>query len=264
MNILLCLVYLISANLAYAGGGICSPEDKQGHIHQTVKWYRNSAEKKALYNQAYRAATLYIENWVQNKKPKVKTWGVILDIDETTLDNSWYFRECGEVASKELHFSRYVANPQKSTSLPGVVAFSNLVHNLGGYVSFVSNRDGSFKDSTGSVLDTTVANLKQQNIYFDQVVLANWRDAKNPTNKNPRFEAINSGKYDAKEMLWSNTLPKYKVIAYLGDNIHDFPNFKQIEAKALDKNHSQFILFGNGYFIMPNPMYGSWQANEFN
>jgi predicted secreted acid phosphatase len=152
----------------------------------------------------------------------------------------------------------------KSTALPGVAKFTQLVHDLGGYVSLVSNRDGSFKDETGSVLDTTIQNLKHEKIYFDQVVLANRRDSKTPSNKNPRFNAINTGNYDAKQMVWSNKLPTHKVIAYFGDNIQDFPKFKQNEANSLDENSSEFGMFGKGYFILPNPMYGSWEANQYN
>lgn len=264
MKKLLSLICLISMSNIYAEVVICSPEAKQQNIQQAVKWYRNSAEKKALYNQTYAVATSYIQNWVTQNKPKTNSWGVVLDIDETTLDNSWYFRECGELASNESDFSHYVANPQKSTALPGVVAFTELVHKLGGYVSLISNRDGSFKDNSGAVLDTTIANLKQQHVYFDQVVLANLRYAKKPSDKNPRFQAINSGVYDTKQMVWSNQLPKHKVIAYFGDNIQDFPEFKQSTINSLDENDSKYKIFGNGYFIMPNPMYGSWEANQYN
>ncbi len=242
----------------------CSPETKRQDINQAVKWYRDSAEKKALYNQVYMVATKYVQNWIRTNHPQAKTWGVVLDIDETTLDNSWYFRRCGDLASDESNFSHYVAIPGKSVALPGVAEFTKLVHSLGGYVSLVSNRDGSFKDSTGSVLEMTVKNLTQQHVYFDQVVLANRKDSKTPSDKNPRFNSINNGKYDRTQMVWSNTLPAHKVIAYFGDNIQDFPKFKQAKLNALDENNKTFSIFGNGYFIMPNPMYGSWEANQFN
>ncbi|HRG62392.1 MAG TPA: HAD family acid phosphatase [Burkholderiales bacterium] len=263
------LVTLLALNsvMVYAANesqAVCSPEAKQIEITQAVKWYRDSAEKKALYNQAYGIATVYVTNLVKKDKLKPQTWGVVLDIDETTLDNSWYFRDCGELASNESDFSRYVANPEKSVALPGVVAFTHLVHKLGGYVSMVSNRDGSFSDDSGNVVTTTVANLKQQGVYFDQVLLANQRDSKTPSDKNPRFNAVNTANYDASQMVWSNKLPAHKVIAYFGDNIQDFPKFKQPKMNALDENDATFNVFGNGYFILPNPMYGSWEKNQYN
>ena len=89
----------------------------------------------------------------------------------------------------------------------------------------VSNRDGSFSDN-GSVMTTTVANLKQQGVYFDQVLLANQRDSKTPSDKIHRFNAVNTANYDASQMVWSNKLPAHKVIAYFGDNIQISLNLK--------------------------------------
>lgn len=255
---------VINSIAAYANEPICAPTSESMELKQAVKWYRNSAERNALYHQAYNLGTLYVEQWVNKNKPQPKTWGVVLDIDETTLDNSWYFRACNDIAHDESIFSHYVANPQKSTALPGVKEFLDRVHSLGGYVTLVSNRDGAFKDSSGSVMDSTIANLKQEKIYFDQVLLANHRDSKTPSNKNPRFNAVITGNYDASQMVWSNKLPAHKVIAFFGDNIQDFPTFKQQQMDKLDINDKTYNIFGNGYFILPNPIYGSWVANQYN
>lgn len=262
---LITLLAIASLSAAASESSVmCSPEAKQLEIKQAVKWYRNSAEKNALYNQAYGVGTSYVDNWVKQNKPKARTWGVVLDIDETTLDNSWYFRECGELAGDESDFSHYVANPQKSTALPGVKSFVAKVHSLGGYVTMVSNRDGSFQDETGNVMNTTMANLKAEGIYFDQILLANRRDSKTPSDKNPRFNAAINGAYDESQMVWSNKLPPHKVIAFFGDNIQDFPMLKQPKMDKLDINDKTYHIFGNGYFIMPNPMYGSWEINPYN
>lgn len=264
-KLLICLLALTSMTaFAVDNHALCSSEQKDIGLTKAVDWYRNSAEKKALYNQAFFVGSQYVENWVRKNHPAKLSWGVILDIDETTLDNSWYFHKCGEVANNEADFSHYVSNQQKSIAQPGVVGFIDIVHRLGGYVTLLSNRDGSFKDETGSVLEKTIANLKQQGVYFDQVVLANRRDSKNPGDKNPRFNAVITGNYIAKQMVWSNKLPPHKVIAYFGDNIQDFPELKQAKMNSLNSNNSDFNKFGNGYFILPNPMYGSWENNKNN
>ena len=83
----------------------------------------------------------------------------------------------------------------------------------------------------------------------------------NPKDKNPRFNAITTGKYNAQIMFWSNKLPAHRVIAYFGDNIQDFPNFKQSNTVTLEDDDTKFDKFGNGYFILANPIYGSWVAN---
>lgn len=58
-------------------------------------------------------------------------------------------------------------------------------------------------------------------------------------------------------MIYTNKLPAHDIIAYFGDNIQDFPAMSQEKMKTADD--SQFDVFGSKYFILPNPMYGSWQ-----
>ena len=76
---------------------VCAPSRSQNKLEHVIKWYRDSAEKKALYRQAYYLGSAYIRQWVAQHHPAAKTWGVVLDIDETTLDNSWYFYQCGDL-----------------------------------------------------------------------------------------------------------------------------------------------------------------------
>ena len=47
-----------------------------------------------------------------------------------------------------------------------------------------------------------------------------------------------------------------EVVAFVGDNILDFPGMTQASVKA---NEAALDGFGVKFFILPNPMYGSWQ-----
>lgn len=237
----------------------CAEGEHRKALRQAVSWYRTSAEQKALYKQSYAAGTRYVKEWVAANQPKAKTWGVVLDIDETVLDNSWYFSECHLLTKGEDEFSRYIALSNKSSALPGAVAFTTLVANLGGYVALVSNRDGAYRDERGSVLDLTVANLKREGIVFDQVILGNHQPVEQK-DKMPRFHAITTGEYDSAKMTWSNQLPAFSVIAYFGDNIQDFPGLKQTAMREVSPNDGAFDLSAQGYFLLPNPIYGSWMA----
>ncbi|WP_150467440.1 HAD family acid phosphatase [Francisella sp. SYW-9] len=212
-----------------------------------VKWYHVSAERKALDYQAYNIASQKIEDKVKKDKLKKNSWGVILDIDETALDSS-----ANEYKNyKDYKFKESMYNKADAIAIPGAVKFTNLIHKLGGYVSFVTNRGGNDKKE----FDATIKNLKQQHIYFDQVLFSNKDDGKEQFNKNPRFKAVQSGEYN-KNIILTNKLPAHKVIAYFGDNIQDFPNMKQETMQKADPK--AFKEFGSKYFIMPNPMYGSW------
>jgi predicted secreted acid phosphatase len=44
----------------------------------------------------------------------------------------------------------------------------------------------------------------------------------------------------------------------VGDNIQDFPKLSQ---SLRDEADAAFGAFGTRYFVLPNPMYGSWERN---
>jgi predicted secreted acid phosphatase len=52
-------------------------------------------------------------------------------------------------------------------------------------------------------------------------------------------------------------MPKLTVVAWVGDNIQDFPRLTQ----ASRNDPAAFADFGRRYFVLPNPMYGSWERN---
>jgi predicted secreted acid phosphatase len=69
------------------------------------------------------------------------------------------------------------------------------------------------------------------------------------SDKNPRFEAVAAGKSAA------GSTP-LDVVAFIGDNMLDFPKSSQA---LRQQGESAFSDFGARYFVVPNPMYGSWQ-----
>src|SRR5207247_4029696 len=59
-------------------------------IPNDIRWFRTSAEYRALAVQAYRVATERLPDFSRGINPGA--WAVILDADETVLDNSEYQR----------------------------------------------------------------------------------------------------------------------------------------------------------------------------
>jgi predicted secreted acid phosphatase len=47
---------------------------------------------------------------------------------------------------------------------------------------------------------------------------------------------------------------------WLGDNIQDFPMLTQTLRSGPDSAYNKF---GVSYFLLPNPMYGSWEKAEY-
>jgi acid phosphatase len=166
---------------------------------------------------------------------------VILDADETVLDNSPYqvrITQRGERFNTET-YNVWVREARAAT-LPGSAEFIQLARQLGGRVVIVTNRDEI-------VCPATRQNFSALGIVVDVVLCK----PDGPSDKNPRFQAVARG-------TAAPGLPPLRVLMYVGDNIQDFPTMTQelrnAPAAALEP-------FGRTYFVLPNPMYGSWERN---
>ena len=56
-----------------------------------TNWYQTSGEARALYLQGYNVATQRLKEYL--KTPHTKPYSIVLDLDETVLDNSPYQAE---------------------------------------------------------------------------------------------------------------------------------------------------------------------------
>jgi predicted secreted acid phosphatase len=57
-------------------------------------------------------------------------------------------------------------------------------------------------------------------------------------------------------MSWTKAL---RIVLSIGDNIQDMAGLKQDSVRA---SGTAALVFGRDYFIMPNPLYGSWGFNK--
>jgi len=194
----------------------------QGALH----WYRDSAEMRAAYLQTYLIASRELRAMTRDL-PR-GSWAVILDVDETLLDNSAYQREFGHYtpATWDLWTSRAAAR-----ALPGAVQFTSLVRELGGIVALVTNR-------RQQACADTERNLRREAIGYDLILCMS-----DTSDKNPRFEAVRRGALDGRPL---------QVLMWVGDNIEDFP--------GLTQQQPDLSQFGARYFVLPNPVYGSWES----
>jgi 5'-nucleotidase (lipoprotein e(P4) family) len=204
-----------------------------------LKWYRRSAERRALAVQAYSIATEKLQAKVS--AGITGAWGVVLDIDETTLNNSTYQQERMDLGLgySPASWTAWV-NRKAATPLDGVALFIHGVKQLGGKVVFVSNRLAATECAP------TEANLVSANLAYDAILCKT-----DTSDKNPRFTAVANG--TAKPGL-----PALTVILYVGDNIMDFPMLSQDVRK---QPQAAFAKFGQDFILLPNSMYGSWEKN---
>lgn len=203
-----------------------------------LRWVQGSAEYVAAAIQAFRQATTRVE--AEARTRPAGSWAVVLDADETVLNNSAY--QLG------LHRDQVVHTPERwlawvkeraATPIPGAARFLARVRELGGRIAIVTNR-------LAIECDDTIAVFRAQNLPFDAMLC---RPDGAPSDKNPRFRAVAAGETPA-----SRT--PIEVIAFVGDNILDFPAASQI---LKTQGEAAFAEFGVRWFVIPNPLYGSWQ-----
>lgn len=201
-----------------------------------VHWFRTSAEYRAITMSTYLAATEAVTSAAKGRARD--TWAVVLDADETVLDNSVFQRDLvrsGGPFNEEI-WAAFV-RLRSSVAVPGAKGFLDRVKELGGRIAIVTNR-------FDILCEDTKENFRLQKLPYDAILCR-----VGTGDKNPRFESAATGAAfgDAKAR---------EVLAFVGDNILDFPKLKQSLRGEPD---AAFAGFGRRFFVLPNPMYGSWQ-----
>src|SRR6056297_2340800 len=202
----------------------------------STAWYQISAEKKALYHQAYNIAKMRIDQIAKQEHEKQPA--VVLDIDETVLDNSPYQGWCIENDStfSKKSWDRWVQQGS-AAALNGALDFTNYAMEKGMEVIYISNRHVS-------QLDITLKNLKDKGF----------------PNASPEFVFLKDTTSD-KRYRRARVEEKYSIDLLIGDNLGDFDHLydKRQNQNAHKVLENQKALFGNKFIVLPNPMYGKWE-----
>lgn len=207
----------------------------------STNWFQTSGEAKALYLQAYNIATEKLK--ITLKKPTKKPYSIVLDLDETVLDNSAYSAENiknGKNWSQKT-WDEWV-NMAEATALPGAKEFLNYANNKV-QIYYISDR-------YDYQIDDTIKNLEKLGIPVqsrDHILL------KEKTDK--------SGKVNRREQVKKHT----NLIMLFGDNLSDFDDFSTKSVEERNKKVEDLGKeFGDKFIIFPNPMYGAFETAIYN
>jgi 5'-nucleotidase (lipoprotein e(P4) family) len=209
-------------------------------VHELgIKYVRDSEEYAALARQVYRLAGDAVQR--SGQAASNRRWAVVMDIDETALDNSTYQldRASYGLPFDDASWNAWVLR-RAAAAVPGVVPFIAKVRQAGGHVAWISDRDTTTFDATQVNLTTT--GLWNSD---DRLCLKDPKDTQR--NKAARRAEVIGGKGAC---AWDGA--PTTVTAFLGDQMSDFPQ-KGESFPAIGDD-----AFGRTWFLLPNPMYGRW------
>ena len=229
-----------------------------------VLWVQRSAEYRANSISLFRAAADHLDvalkepNWdalvpaerelsapAKGLKP-----AVIMDIDETVLDNSPYQARLVANGTEydEVTWDQWVAE-KKAKPLPGVLEFARAADAKGVTLLYLSNRAVHLKDAT-------IANLRAEGLPVkdDSVFLG-------------LGTHVEGCEQNGSEKLCRRRLAgrEYRVLMQFGDQLGDFveivANTPEARAALLAEYDDWF---GERWWMLANPTYGSWEPAVFN
>ena len=194
-----------------------------------IRWVVQSPEYKILSNQIYETAW---DNLSKNLKLADSKSCIVMDLDETVLDNSQY--QIDLVNKNESYnpesWSEWV-NLETAKLIPGAKEFIDKVRKTNVKIIFLSNR-------MHKNLKPTIANMKKLDVVSSNDIFLLRLDKKDK--KNIRRNEVINGNGRLSEF------GPLKILAYFGDAKHDFPDV------------DDFYKFGENMYMFPNPMYGKW------
>lgn len=244
---------------------------QKGLMSTGLKWYRRSAEfpliTRFIYNQArHRVDAIRAAGESSN-------WVVSLDADETIFDNS-----LGQLENEYLGLG-YVAKRWEAweargaaKEVPGSIEFMNHVLDSGGKIAVITNRNAEFEE----VARRNLVRLGMRDDRKRVCILGRrpadtqtgnpgeWQRYGYKNDKDRRRRLISEGNavgcwsMDTDGSARASWSRPHQFVLWIGDNIMDMPKITQAEAR---ENGVPELVFGRDYFLLPNPLYGSWQGN---
>lgn len=207
----------------------------------SVLWFQTSGEAKALYLQGYNFGKMRLDELLKKKK-MVRKPAVVLDIDETIVDNSPY--QAWNVQSGKgypLNWNEWIDRAE-AKPLPGAVEFLKYARSKGVDIYYISNRKEAQKAAT-------IKNLKR--------IGAPQADSKHVLLQQPGEKG--------KETRRREVARSHEILLLFGDNLGDFSGFDDLSAsgriQAAERRKEEF---GTKLIVFPNPMYGDWEGAIYN
>jgi 5'-nucleotidase (lipoprotein e(P4) family) len=226
-----------------------APQCNPGHsILNATLYVQSSAEFRAAARQTFAAARRALDEALAdptrvgatedaNEDPSQPP-AVIVDVDETVLDNTAFEARvirAGMTYDAEM-WKAWTAEGA-ATAIPGALEFLTYAKSKGVAVFYVTNRDEDERTGTRSNLQRLGFPLEERR---ETLLLRT-----TTSDKAPRRREV--GKV-------------FRILLLVGDDLNDFAPMR--EASWADRNaliEKMSDWWGTRWFMIPNPMYGSWE-----
>ncbi|HVK50336.1 MAG TPA: 5'-nucleotidase, lipoprotein e(P4) family [Pseudoxanthomonas sp.] len=234
-----------------------------GHDNlNAVAWVQTSVEYRALSEQSYRAAAdrldaaLKEKHWdalVPAERGNAATGlkpAVVMDVDETVLDNSPYQARLVRDGKQydDISWDQWVAE-KKAKAVPGVVDFAKAAAAKGVTILYISNRAVHLKEATLANLRAVGMPVADDSVFLGLGTVL------------PGCEQNGSEKNCRRQLAGQ----KYRVLMQFGDQIGDFVQVEVNTREGRDALYDEYEdWFGERWWMLPNPTYGSWEPALFN
>lgn len=245
----------------------CAHSEYDPYQDSGIFWVKDAAEYQAVSMQIYAQATADIATFVADS-----SWGampdqavdpllppaIILDIDQTMLNGAEF----------QLIYERPYSNEKRdawgrehaATAVPGAVEFVKAARAAGVETFFVTNRPCEKREGNLDPcpqFQTAVDDLREIGIEVNAAQLS---------------LSGQQSDWDREKLVRRKLIAEsYRVIMLIGDDLSDFvpcartkvmatcdtPATAESRNAAMQKYQHYW---GNGWYILPNPMHGSWTS----
>ena len=215
--------------------------ENNDYLLMATLFHQQAAEKRALSYQAYNTAKLMLDKALKSAR-LTKKLAVVVDIDETVLDNSQFEAKSIIENTDYPRYWKEWCNEASARPISGSLEFLNYAKSQGVDVFYITNRKLEFKD-------VTIKNLVMHG--FPDADEAHLLMKTDISNKEPRREIVEK---------------THHIVLLVGDNLgdflHDFDDITNERRFALTDSLKNE--FGSRFIMVPNPMYGGWVGELLN
>ena len=219
----------------------------------SVLWTQTAIEYEATARQAFELARLMLDRaladtaWTaaveQQDDAGALPPAVILDVDETVLDNSAYQARLvlDDSVFERATWQAWVEEAQ-APPVPGALAFTQYAADRGVAVFYVTNR----RAETETATQENLARLGFPLVAGQDRLLLRGEQPAWTSDKTTRRQVVTD---------------RYRVLLLVGDNVGDFVAAEDLslaERQALSERYQAY--WGTRWIMLPNPQYGSWDG----